>query len=222
MRSRVTPNVWPTSSSVHGGSRAGRSGARSPAARARGASGARARCPRAAASEAVSNGDSAWSSCTKSPSPTPPPRRSASPARPGAAPCAGSRAPPPSRSRALADLVGPRLAAQPLHELALDVHDLVELLDHVDGDADRPRLVGDRTRHRLPDPPGRVRRELVAAPVVELLDGADQAERPFLDQVEEGQPAPRYAFAIETTSRRFASIICRFATMSPRSMRLAR
>ena len=35
---------------------------------------------------------------------------------------------------------GERLAAELLHELALDVHDLVELLDHVDGNADRPAL----------------------------------------------------------------------------------
>ena len=57
----------------------------------------------------------------------------------------------------------------------------------MDGHADRPRLVGERARDRLADPPGRVGRELVAAAPVELLDGADQAERPFLDQVEERQ-----------------------------------
>ena len=57
----------------------------------------------------------------------------------------------------------------------------------MDGHADRPRLVGERARDRLADPPGRVRRELVAAPPVELLDRADQAERALLDQVEERQ-----------------------------------
>src|SRR5207302_301860 len=71
----------------------------------------------------------------------------------------------------------------------LDVDDLVQLLDHVDGDADRARLVGDRAGHRLPDPPRRVGRELVALAVVELLDRPDQAERPLLDQVEKGQAA---------------------------------
>jgi hypothetical protein len=35
------------------------------------------------------------------------------------------------------------------------------------------------------------------------------------------RPRPRYAFAIETTRRRFASIICVLADMSPRSMRFA-
>ena len=89
----------------------------------------------------------------------------------------------------LGDLVRAWLAAQPLHELPLDVHDLVQLLDHVHGDADRARLVGDRARHRLADPPRRVGRELVALAVVELLDRADQAQRALLDQVEERQPA---------------------------------
>jgi hypothetical protein len=60
----------------------------------------------------------------------------------------------------------------------------------VDGDADRAALVRDRPRHRLADPPGRVRRELVAAPVVELLHGADQPERALLDQIQERQAAP--------------------------------
>ena len=41
---------------------------------------------------------------------------------------------------------------------------------------------------RLPDPPGRVRRELEALGVVELLHRADQAEVALLDQVQERQP----------------------------------
>ena len=88
---------------------------------------------------------------------------------------------------------GERLAAELLHQLALDVHDLVELLDHVHRDADGARLVGDRPRHGLADPPGGVGRELVAAPVVELLDRADQPQRALLDQVEERQAAAQVA-----------------------------
>src|SRR4051794_40138190 len=91
------------------------------------------------------------------------------------------------------DLLRRRLAAQRLHELALDVDDLVELLDHVDRDADRPALVGDRPRHGLADPPRGIRRELVAAAVVELLDRADQAQRPLLDEIEEREPAAQVA-----------------------------
>src|SRR4029079_5064509 len=71
--------------------------------------------------------------------------------------------------------------------LALGTADLVELLDDVDRDADRSRLVGERAGDRLADPPGRVGRELEALAVVELLRGADEAERALLNQVEEGQ-----------------------------------
>ena len=59
------------------------------------------------------------------------------------------------------------------------------LLGDVDGQTDRAALVGERARHGLADPPGRVRRELVAHLVVELLDGADEPEVALLDQVEE-------------------------------------
>src|SRR5437660_250709 len=83
------------------------------------------------------------------------------------------------------NLVRPRLAAELLDELALDVNDLVELLDHVDRDPDRPPLVRDCTGDRLADPPRGVRRELVAAPVVELLDGADETHRSLLDEIDE-------------------------------------
>ena len=56
-------------------------------------------------------------------------------------------------------------------------------------DADGARLVGDRARDRLPDPPRRVGRELVAAAVLELVDRLHQADVAFLDQVEELQAA---------------------------------
>ena len=72
-------------------------------------------------------------------------------------------------------------------ELALGAADLVELLDDVDRDADRARLVGQRAGDRLADPPGRVGRELEALAVVELLGRADEPERALLDEVEERQ-----------------------------------
>src|SRR5438270_13033682 len=87
------------------------------------------------------------------------------------------------------DLVWPRLTAQLLDELAFDVYDLVELLDHMNGDPDRAPLVRDRTSDGLADPPGRVRGELVSAAVVELLDRSDEAHRALLDQVQEGKAA---------------------------------
>src|SRR5207249_7133792 len=58
-----------------------------------------------------------------------------------------------------------------------------------DRDADRPRLVRDRTGDRLTDPPCGVGRELVALAVVELLDRADESDVPLLDQVEEAHAA---------------------------------
>jgi hypothetical protein len=51
--------------------------------------------------------------------------------------------------------------------------------------ADRAGVIRHGALHRLADPPGRVRRELEAAPPVELLDCAVQAKRALLDQVQE-------------------------------------
>src|SRR5581483_12192427 len=85
------------------------------------------------------------------------------------------------------DLFGRRVAVELGPELPLGPDDLVELLDDVDGHPDRPPLVGERARDRLADPPRRVRRELVALPPVELLRGANETDRPLLDQVEERQ-----------------------------------
>src|SRR4051812_42978605 len=62
----------------------------------------------------------------------------------------------------LGDLLGAWLAPELGDELALGAPDLVELLDHVDGDADGPRLVSQRAGDGLADPPGRVGRELEA------------------------------------------------------------
>ncbi len=59
----------------------------------------------------------------------------------------------------------------------------------MDGQSDGAALVGDRARHCLTDPPGRVRRKFVAHLVIELLDRADQAEIPFLDEVEQRHAA---------------------------------
>src|SRR5258708_2516046 len=91
--------------------------------------------------------------------------------------CATSAATRPARRR----------AAELRPERALGAVQLLHPLDDVDRHADRSRLVGERPRDGLADPPGRVGRELVAAAPVELLDGADQAERALLDQVEERQ-----------------------------------
>src|SRR5689334_13375097 len=90
-------------------------------------------------------------------------------------------------ARDLGDLLGRGLAPELGDELALRAADLVQLLHDVDRDADRARLVRQRPRDRLPDPPGRVRRELEALAIVELLRRANETERALLDQVEEGK-----------------------------------
>jgi hypothetical protein len=49
------------------------------------------------------------------------------------------------------------------------------------------RLVGEGPRDRLSDPPRRVRRELEALAVIELLRGADEADGALLDEIQERQ-----------------------------------
>src|SRR5262245_38795766 len=87
-----------------------------------------------------------------------------------------------------ADLERGRLTAELAAELPLGAHDLVQLLDDVHRHPDRPRLVRERTGDGLANPPCRVRRELEPLAVVELLGGAHEPDRPFLDQIEERQP----------------------------------
>src|SRR6516162_11414591 len=67
-------------------------------------------------------------------------------------------------------LLGRGFAADLLEQLARRAHDLVDGLDHVHGDADGARLIGDRARDRLPDPPRGIGRELVAAAILEFVD----------------------------------------------------
>src|SRR5262245_56650338 len=91
----------------------------------------------------------------------------------------------------LRDLFRSRLATELLHEITRRADQLVDRLDHVHRDADRARLVGDRTGDRLADPPRRVRRELVATAPLELVDGLHQTDVAFLDQIQELQAAVR-------------------------------
>src|SRR5712692_2055158 len=82
-----------------------------------------------------------------------------------------------------------RFAADLAEHLPAGAHDLVDGVDHVHGDADGARLIGERAADRLPDPPGGVGRKLVAAPILELVDRLHQADVAFLDQVEKLQAA---------------------------------
>src|SRR5439155_21323195 len=88
-------------------------------------------------------------------------------------------------SRRLGELLDSRLLAGRSLQPHAGTGELDLALVHVRRDADRRRLVAHRTLTGLADPPGGVRRELVAAPPVELLDCPVQADDALLDQVAE-------------------------------------
>ncbi len=89
----------------------------------------------------------------------------------------------------LHNFLGRRFASDLLDQITCDLTDLVHRVDHVDRYANRATLVGDGPRDRLADPPGRIRAELVASSMFELVDGSHQARVSFLDQVQERQSA---------------------------------
>ncbi len=61
----------------------------------------------------------------------------------------------------------------------------------MDGNADRPRLLGDGAIDGLPDPPGGIGAELEAAARVELADRTQKPHVALLDQVRNEMPRPR-------------------------------
>src|SRR5262249_23032038 len=79
-----------------------------------------------------------------------------------------------------------RLAAVLDLELASAARELESPFVHVGQVAERGILVRNSTLTGLPDPPGRVRRELAALAPVELLDRAVETDDALLDQVTEG------------------------------------
>ena len=89
----------------------------------------------------------------------------------------------------LGQLVRGWLATLLLEDLPRNPVELVDRLDHMHRNADGACLIGDGSRNRLPDPPGRVRRELVSAPVLELVHCLHQTDVSLLNQIQELQPA---------------------------------
>jgi hypothetical protein len=87
----------------------------------------------------------------------------------------------------LGQLLRSGLAAKLLHKSAEAPSELVDDLDHVNGNTDGARLVGDGACDGLANPPGGVRGELVAAAPVELVGAFHEPEIAFLDQVEKLQ-----------------------------------
>ena len=169
-------------------SRRARSGGRALRGRARRAPAARRRASGERSESSTCSSGSGPSPATKSPSTASSwsPTGRVEDVAPRAA-ARTSRACCERQVRLVGDLLERRLAAELRPEVPLGAVHLLQPLDDVDRHPDRARLVGERAGDRLADPPGRVGRELVAAAPVELLDGADQAERALLDQVEERQ-----------------------------------
>src|SRR5919112_3601883 len=87
------------------------------------------------------------------------------------------------------DLLLRRLAPQGLDHAPVGPVVLVDLLDHVNGDAYGPPLVGDGAGYCLPYPPRRIRRELVAFGMVELLGRPYEPEVALLDEIEKRNTA---------------------------------
>ena len=88
---------------------------------------------------------------------------------------------------AISSLTG--LATEFLNKLAASADELVDGLDHVDRDANGAGLIGDGSRDGLANPPCGVGGELVAAAILEFVDGLHQADVALLNQVEELEAA---------------------------------
>ena len=70
-----------------------------------------------------------------------------------------------------------------VQHLAACAHQLVDRLDHVDGDTDRAGLIRNGPGDRLTDPPCRVGREFVTTTVFEFVHGLHQADVAFLNKI---------------------------------------
>src|SRR5688500_9409720 len=85
------------------------------------------------------------------------------------------------------DLRQRRIAAKRSLQRSPRRADAIQVLDDVRRQANGPASVDDRPRDRLSNPPGRIRRELEAAAILELVDRLHQTEIAFLNQIEEWQ-----------------------------------
>src|SRR5262249_2031901 len=86
---------------------------------------------------------------------------------------------------ALCDLFRGRFTPKLLHQLTRSADKLVDGLDHVHWNTDGAGLIRNRARDRLANPPRRIRGELVATAILELVHCLHQADIAFLNQVEE-------------------------------------
>src|SRR5208282_268759 len=74
------------------------------------------------------------------------------------------------------DFFGHRFASEFLHQVARGPDELVDGLDHVDRYPNGPRLVGDGSGDRLPNPPGGVSAEFISALIFELIHRLHQPD----------------------------------------------
>src|SRR5579875_2193039 len=93
------------------------------------------------------------------------------------------------------DLLRRRLPTQVLQQAAADTNQAVDGFHHMHRNANRARLVSNCARDCLANPPRRVRAELVALRIIELLHGPDQTDIPLLDQVQQAHTAPDILFS---------------------------
>src|ERR1035438_7739048 len=87
------------------------------------------------------------------------------------------------------DFFAAGLTAELLHQLTAGTNELVDGFDHVHRDADRAGLVRNGAGNGLANPPRCISRKLVAAAILELVDGFHQADVAFLNEVEELEAA---------------------------------
>ena len=74
-------------------------------------------------------------------------------------------------------------AAELASEAVESMRQFIGQLDHVDRDADGVRMIRKRTSDGLANPPAGVGREAETKPVIELIDGAQQTDIAFLNEI---------------------------------------
>ncbi len=92
---------------------------------------------------------------------------------------------------------------------------LRDALEHVHGNANRTALIGDRAGDGLTNPPGRIRRELVSAAILVLVDARIKPALPSWIRSRKLRPRLRYFLAIDTTSRKLPPDRCCLASVQP-------
>ena len=124
----------------------------------------------------------------------------------------------------LGDFLGAGIVTHLVQQLAGNLLDLVDGFDHMHGDADGTRLIGNGAGDRLTDPPGGVGGELKALGVVELFDRLDQTQITLLNQVKELHTAPHITLGDgnDQTQVGFAQALLGFFTIRTAGLDLQR